>query len=91
MLINLKLCKLGGMRMDLNKIENIIIKLQDWNYALIKKLSSFFIWLLVSSFVFVLVASGVMQLFDAIGFEKTLILVLLVVIMTNVKEQFKRA
>jgi predicted branched-subunit amino acid permease len=77
--------------MDLDKIDAFVKTLEEANKKLLKKLVSFGAWILISSVIFGIVAGGILKLFDYIGFEKTLILMLLLIVMSNVREQYARA
>lgn len=76
---------------DLDKIEKTLDVLQAKNIIILKKLSRFGVWLLISGVIFSLMIGVMLQVFDAIGFEKTLILVLLMIVFSNVKQQYERA
>ena len=75
----------------LQLIETELHKLQVLNIQLIFKCIRFLVWLLINGIFFSITAYVFMQLYGLIGFEKTLIIVLIAMLFARVREQFYRA
>jgi len=77
--------------MDLLKIENSINKLQEMNKAFMIKNIRFFIYLFINGLVFSVLTYVLLRTYDFIGFEKTIIILAVMVFLTQLREQYKRA
>lgn len=78
------------LKIDLDEIEKTILVLQAKNLALLKKLSRFGVWILINGILFSIVASTILSVYQILGFERTLLIVLLLIFMSNVRQQFQR-
>jgi hypothetical protein len=76
--------------MDLVQLETQINELQKKNIVLLKKLGRFWVWLLVNGVIFTISAIAILQVYASLGFEKTLIIVLLLIVLSNVRQQFEK-
>jgi hypothetical protein len=76
--------------MDLEKWENRIKRAEELNRELVLKNIRFFVWLFVNSVLFLLVSYGFLRAYDVIGFEKTLLLLGVMFLLSNLRESYKK-
>lgn len=79
------------MKFNLDDFEKMLNSLQEKNIKLLKKTSRFGIWILINGLMFSFVLSIILKVFDYVGFEKTLIIVLMMIFFSQVRQQFERA
>jgi hypothetical protein len=72
-------------------IETELHKLQVLNIQIIFKCIRFLVWLLVNGIFFSITAFAFISAYNILGFEKTLILVLVAMLFGNIREHFYRA
>jgi len=77
--------------MDLEKWELRLKNAQELNKKIMVKNIRFFIWLLINSVFFLLISVGFMKAYDLLGFERTIILLITMVFLSQVREQYNRA
>jgi hypothetical protein len=75
----------------LTLIENELHKFQVLNIQLMFKCIRFLIWLLINGIFFSIGVFGFMTAYNVLGFEKTLIIILLAMLFGNIREHFYRA
>jgi hypothetical protein len=81
----------GMILMDLEKWELRLKNAQELNKKIMVKNIRFFIWLLINSVFFLLISVGFMKAYDLLGFERTIILLITMVFLSQVREQYNRA
>jgi len=75
----------------IEKIEQKINFLQTMNILLMKKSIKFLIYLLIQGIIFSILVFALFRVYDGVGFEKTLIILIVMIFLTQVREQYKRA
>ena len=72
----------------LQKFEDKIKWLQQKNTAILKKSSKFGVWLIVSGVIFTILIGVIWNVYAVIGFEKTLVMVLVMLLFTQARNMW---